>query len=327
LSWGASVIGIDAGDVGGQAAGRNGGFLLSGPEKGYHHAVEAYGRERARSYTLSTQAEIDRIVAADPSAVRPTGSLRIATAEGELEDLLREVEARQADGFEVEPYDGPEGCGFLVPGDAAMNPLLRCRCVAGRLRSTGAQLYAHTPALSIHPGEVRTPSGRIRANHTVVAIDGRLEALFPEFAGRSRTARIQMLGTAPTWEVSFPRPVYAEWGYVFWQQTPNGRVAIGGHRNLDEAAEWTHEPGTSARVQDALEATLRSLGVTAPVTHRWSGHSAYTPDGRPILEEVRNRVFAVGGYSGHGNVTGALYAREATRLALTGLRTEALLDA
>lgn len=327
LDLGASVVGIDAGSVAGRAAGRNGGFLLSGPERAYHHAVEAYGRSVASAYTRRTEEEIARLAERYPAWVRPGGSLRIVTLEEERADVARELACRQADGFDVEPYEGPEGTGFLALRDAATNPLMLARARARALLGRGAALHCTTPALSLEPGNLRTPGGVVRAGAIVVAVDGGLERLVPELAGSLRTARLQMVATAPAPEVRFPLPVYTEWGFVFWQQSPEGRIAIGGCRNLAREEEWTHEPGVTPVIQEALEQRLRGLGVTAPVTHRWSGHSAYTEHRRPILREVRPRVVVAGGYSGHGNVTGSLYAREAVRLALQGRRTVRLLDA
>ena len=49
LARGLSVIGIDAGDIAGEAAGRNGGFLLAGIAQFHHEAVANFGRERARA--------------------------------------------------------------------------------------------------------------------------------------------------------------------------------------------------------------------------------------------------------------------------------------
>ena len=46
---GARVAGVEAGRVGGGAAGRNGGFLLAGLALFYHDAVARYGRETARA--------------------------------------------------------------------------------------------------------------------------------------------------------------------------------------------------------------------------------------------------------------------------------------
>jgi glycine/D-amino acid oxidase-like deaminating enzyme len=44
----------------------------------------------------------------------------------------------------------------------------------------------------------------------------------------------------------------------------------------------------------------------------------YTQSGLPILDEVRPRVWAVGGYSGTGNVVGAMCGRAAAQLAING---------
>jgi glycine/D-amino acid oxidase-like deaminating enzyme len=72
-------------------------------------------------------------------------------------------------------------------------------------------------------------------------------------------------------------------------------------------------------VQAWLERRLReTLGVRAPVTHRWAAIVGFTPDGLPVCEEVRPNVWAIGGYSGTGNVVGALVGRGVAHQVLTG---------
>ncbi|MFN7624247.1 MAG: FAD-dependent oxidoreductase, partial [Acidobacteriota bacterium] len=83
---GIAAIGIDAGKVGGGAAGRNGGFLLAGSAAFYHHSIETLGREKARETYAATLAEIDRLVERWPEVVRRTGSLRIAASPEEEQD-------------------------------------------------------------------------------------------------------------------------------------------------------------------------------------------------------------------------------------------------
>jgi glycine/D-amino acid oxidase-like deaminating enzyme len=167
----------------------------------------------------------------------------------------------------------------------------------------GAQLYEHSPVTALAPGRVTTAGGRVDCEAVVVAVDGRLDQLLPELSGTVRTVRLQMLATAPTAEVSVPRPVYLRGGYEYWQQTPDGRVALGGFRDVGGAA--------------ALESLLRGrLGVTAPVTHRWAASVGYTRDGLPFCGEVRERIWAAGGYSGTGNVVGALCGRATAARAL-----------
>lgn len=319
LRRGASVVGIDAGHVAAGAAGRNGGFLLAGTYDFYHDAVARHGRERAHRVYRLTVDEIRRIADEAPRAVRLTGSVRLADSDEEIEDCRTQLDAMRADGLPAEWYAGPEGQGLLIPTDGGFNPLLRCRLLARRAVDAGARLFEHAPALDVHPGEVRTPAGSVRCDRVIVAVDGRLESLLPELEGRVRTARLQMLATAPTDEVRVPRPVYARWGYEYWQQLPDGRIALGGFRDVGGEGEWTAEALPGDVVQARLERFLRErIGVRAPVTHRWAGCVGFTPNGLPLLEEVRPGVWVTGGYSGTGNVIGALCGRAAAELALTG---------
>jgi gamma-glutamylputrescine oxidase len=319
LRRGVSVVSIDAGEVAGGAAGRNGGFLLAGTYDFYHDAVARHGHHRARAIYRRTMDEVRRIAAETPEAVRLTGSLRIADSDEEAEDCRHHLAALRADDLPAAWYDGPEGVGLLLPTDGSFNPLLRCRILAARAADAGARLYEHTPAIDIRPGEVRTPGGTLRCGRVIVAVDGRLETIFPELRDRIRTARLQMLATAPTDEVRIPRPVYARWGFEYWQQLPDGRVALGGFRDAGGESQWTHDADPCEPVQDRLTAFLRGrIGVRAPVTHRWAASVAFTTTGLPVVEEMRPGVLAAGGYSGTGNVIGALCGRAAAELALDG---------
>lgn len=316
LGLGARVVGLEAGTVAGGAAGRNGGFLLAGTAMFYHDAVKALGRERAHRLYGLTLLEMDRVTAQTPEHVRRVGSLRIAASEAEWEDCLGQLRAMTMDGLSAELYSGPEGRGLLFPHDGVFQPLARCRALACRAHEAGAQLFEHSPALALAGNEVTTPDGRVRCKAAVVAVDGRLETLLPELAGRVRTARLQMLATAPTAEISLPRPVYLRDGYEYVQQLPDGRVTLGGFRDAGGDAEWESTGVPSETVQGRLERFLRDdLGVSAPVTHRWAAPVGYTENGLPVLDEVRPNLWAVGGYSGTGNVVGALLGRLAARLA------------
>lgn len=316
-SRGASVIGVDAGTVGGGAAGRNGGFLLAGLAEAYHHVVDALGRDRARELYALTAQELERIAAATPDAVRRVGSLRVEDDQAGLADCVAQAAALRADGFGVEEYDGPEGRGLLFPQDAAMQPLQRCRALAGQAVRDGARLHEDSPVTAIAPGRVTTAAGAVSCAAVVVAVDGRLDLLLPELAGAVRTVRLQMLGTAPTDEVTIPRPVYRRSGYEYWQQLPDGRVALGGFRDLGGQAEETADAEPGEPVQSALDRLLRErLGVQAPVTHRWAAAVGYTRTGFPWLGQVRDRVWAAGGYCGTGNVIGAICGRAAAARAL-----------
>jgi gamma-glutamylputrescine oxidase len=316
---GASVVALEAGRVGWGAAGRNGGFLLAGLAPFYHDAVERFGRERARALYALTMQELDRIATETPVGVSRHGSLRIAESPEELSDCERQLEAMCADGFPVERYDGDQGQGLLIPGDGTFQPLVRCRTLAEQALDAGARLHERSRVTRIETGDVRTERGHVRCGLVIVAVDGRLEQLIPELVGTVRSARLQMLATAPTSEVTLAHPVYARWGYDYWQQRPDGSIALGGARDLAETSEWTIEAVPTEEVQRELEHRLRdTLGVHAPITHRWAATVGYTASGLPVVSEVRPGVWAIGGYCGTGNVVGSLLGRGLARWRVGG---------
>jgi glycine/D-amino acid oxidase-like deaminating enzyme len=359
-AMGKSVIGLDAASVGGGAAGRNGGFLLGGIADFHHDAVAGLGRERATLLYRLTLAELERMRLETPELIRVTGSLRISHDDEELRDCEAQYDEMRIDGLSVERYEGPEGRGLLFPDDGVFQPLERCRELARRVASRGSRvtgresrvtghgsqvashesrdprpetrdprrvtcdLFENSRATSISGSRVETADGAVRCDRVIVAVDGSLERVLPELAGRVRTARLQMLGTAPAPDVTFSRPVYYRYGFEYWQQLPGGSIALGGFRDAAGGAEWTSSTDPTDGVQRLLDRFLvERLGVRTSVTHRWAASVAYTETGLPIVEEVRPRVWAVGGYCGTGNVLGSICGRAAARAAF-GERTAAM---
>lgn len=314
---GADVVGVDAVGVAAGAAGRNGGFLLTGGARFHHDAVATWGRATALALHRVSAAELDRVAAAHPAAVRRTGSLRIAASAAESGDVAAQLTAMRADGLAAEAYDGPEGRGLLVPGDGVVHPVERARRDAAAALGAGARLFAPCRVTALGDGAVTTDVGEVVCRAVVVAVDGGLEDVAPELAGRVRTTRLQMCATAPTGP-RFPRPVYRRWGYDYVVQVPSGQVLFGGCRDRYEDREWGAPAEPSAEVQRCLDRRLRDLGVDAPVTHRWAARAAFTDDRLPVCERLRPGVWAVGAYSGHGNLLGTWCARRAADVALDG---------
>lgn len=313
---GLDVIGIDAGDIAGGAAGRNGGFLLAGTAHFYHDACATFGRPRALALYRETMGEIARIENETPEHVRITGSLRIAWTDDELEDCRAQLAAMQRDDLPVEWYEGAEGTGLLMPTDGVYQPLERCRTLARRAMEQGARLYENTRAREITGSHVLTSHANIRCKAVIAAVDGGLRAMFPELESRVKTARLQMLATAPAPEAHFTRPVYARYGYEYWQQLPDKRIALGGFRDHQLEQEWTDDATPSNAIQQQLERHLREyMHVHAEIEHRWAASVGYTEDLLPVFEEVRRNVWAIGAYCGTGNVIGAMCGRAAVHCA------------
>jgi gamma-glutamylputrescine oxidase len=329
---GLSVVGVDAGRVAAGAAGRNGGFLLGGPDSYLHTAIAEWGEHAAVDLYRATLAELDHLSdQLGPEVIRRVGSIRLAGLPGdpqseveaadrvaEIADCALHAAALHRHGIAVEQYVGELGQGLFLPDDAAMNPARRALGLAELLRPRAA-LYEHTPVCSVGAKQVETDGGTISAGVVIVAIDGRLDVLLPQLAGSVRTARLQMLATAPGLPIRLPCPVYGRWGYDYAQQSGDGRIFVGGGRDRFVEDEWTAEIEPTAPVQAYIERVAgRMAARPVEVTHRWAASVGFTPDRRPLCLEVADGVIAVGGYNGTGNLVGPVAARAAVALALDG---------
>lgn len=315
LDAGLDVIGIDATTVAGAAAGRNGGFFLAGLADFHHDAVARHGEATATTIFEMTLAEMDHIESLVPEAIERCGSLRIASTDSELADCTAQLTAMRLSNLPVESYSGTEGTGLLFPADGTIQPMLRARRLATLALDRGARLYEFSPATHLTTGSVTTPRACLTTQHILACIDGNLELLFPELNHRVNSTRLQMLATAPLNSHRISRPVYSRFGKDYWRTTNDGRIALGGGRDIGGLAEWTNEPLPSPVVQHYLDNLLHSLYPTAEITHRWAGIVAFTQTGLPLVEELRPRIWVAGGYCGTGNVIGAIAGRNLALLA------------
>jgi glycine/D-amino acid oxidase-like deaminating enzyme len=127
-----------------------------------------------------------------------------------------------------------------------------------------------------------------------------------------------MISTAPETKLTMKYAVYIRQGWDYWQQLPDGRIAIGGGRDFALEQEATDVVEPTQIMRDYQERLLKSIGVTAPIEHHWAAIVSYTDSGLPIVKEVQPGVWAVGAYSGTGNVVGALLSRAVVDHCLDG---------
>jgi gamma-glutamylputrescine oxidase len=321
---GIETVLLEAGTVAGGASGRNGGFLIAGTAAFYNDARGRFGVERAREMyarTLEAQQQVyalaEELGAGD--AVRQVGLLRLAVSEEEAEHVREHAAALREDGFPgetVEREDLPPALqrtgfvGCLTDNDAALHPgrwyrlLARAAEDAGARIFEGTQVRAPVPA----PGErsIATTNGTVTASRVVVATDGALPALVPDYAGRVRSRRLHMVATEPL-PPTLESMVYARWGFEYLQQRPDGRILAGGFSDVDGEGSYTDSDVGSPLIWERVEAYLRDdLGADARISHRWAGVVGYSDDSLPYVGEVPGRrgLYVSGGYSGVGNVPG-----------------------
>jgi gamma-glutamylputrescine oxidase len=295
----------DARGVAEGASGRNGGFALRGGASRYDVARETYGREQARGLWKWTERALDRIAELSGDALRRNGSLRLAADPEEGDEIRLEYEAFHADGIEAEWLDELPGHlagrfhgAILHPHDGALQPARWVRRLAARAADAGVEIREHDRVEDI---------ASLDAHGVLVATDGYGHGLVPELAEAIWPTRGQVIVSRPLDRVLYDRPHYARQGFDYWQQLPDGRVLLGGFRDVSILDELTDVEETTESIQRSLEAFLGELlGEPPYVTHRWAGIFGLTQDMLPLVGRVpgRDGVWIAGGYSGHGNVLG-----------------------
>jgi glycine/D-amino acid oxidase-like deaminating enzyme len=239
-------------------------------------------------------------------AFRRTGSLRLAD-EDERDELLAEYQALREDGFAAEwrerlpePLAGRFPGALFHPDDGVLQPARLVRRLAGAAAQAGVEIREHHRVASVD---------ELGAETVVVATDGYPSGLLAELEGLIIPTRGQMLATEPLDERLFPLPHYGRHGFDYWHQNEEGRLIVGGFRDVDMDSEFTATEETTPRIQAALEAFVEAmLGRKPAITHRWSGVFGLVPDLMPVVGTVpgRDGLWVAGGYSGHGNVLGLM---------------------
>jgi gamma-glutamylputrescine oxidase len=287
------------------ASGRNGGFALRGGASRYDVARDTYGREQASGMWRWTERALDRIEALAGDALRRPGSYRLAADEEERDEIRLEYEALREDGIAAEWLDDLPGQlagrfegGIHHPGDGALQPARWVRRLAALAAEAGAEIREHDRVDDL---------AALDADQVVVATDGYGHGLVPEVSDAIWPTRGQVIVSEPIDRVLYDRPHYARQGFDYWQQLPDGRVLLGGFRDVSILDELTDVEETTPAIQASLERYLGELiGEPPRVSHRWAGIFGLTQDMLPLVGRVpgRDALWVVGGYSGHGNVLG-----------------------
>ena len=304
------------------ASGRNGGFALRG-------LSVPYARNRPTDLWRFTEESIERMAELAGDVFRRAGSLYVVASEEEAAGAKVERDALVEDGFVAEWVDrvdlppllrGEYAGGIYNPADGALHPGRWARRMAALAAQAGAAIADESRALEVTGTNVRTERGTVSAGHVVVATDGYTDELLPEVDDVITPARAQMLATEPLAVRHFENVVASREGWDYWQQAEDGRLVIGGQRDLELDNEFTRDDEPSDSIQGRIERLARALVPDLPrITHRWGGSMGFTPDWMPLVGALPGRpgVWVSLGYSGHGNVL-ALGCGEALAKAIVG---------
>jgi gamma-glutamylputrescine oxidase len=194
--------------------------------------------------------------------------------------------------------------GVRDRGGGHLDPYRFALGLARAATSLGAAIHEQTPALSL--GEdtgpvVRTARGDVRADHVIVATDGRSGAF--ETITRRRMVGINSFVVAseplgPAGEAILPGgESAADSRFVvrYWRKTADGRLLFGG----GESNAGRIPSDIASLVRPHLAEIYPQLAST-PIAHAWGGVVSVTAPRLPYVREIAPNAWAAGGYSGQG---------------------------
>ncbi len=329
---------LEAMTVGYGASGRNGSFAMTVHGLGFDVMPRLLGEKRfvaAHRYMVRAVDSLEELIQReklDCDCIRP-GFLRVATTQGYIKRLQRNVERMNALGFDElywidqaevrqrvnsERYLG----AMWEPRLLLLNPAKLVRAERDLAMRLGVKVYENTPVLEISSRPkftLKTPSGLVTSEKLVFATNA-YSHLFPEIRRKQVPAFTYMISTESLSEDQLNPIGWQGCEGVedarnlihYYRVTPDRRLVMGGGPvgltyggNLDadsSQSAWEH-------LEEHMRWLFPSL-TGARVTHRWGGPFSVTLDLTPALGFVGDQraVYSVG-CIGHGVSTCHLNAQ------------------
>jgi glycine/D-amino acid oxidase-like deaminating enzyme len=166
--------------------------------------------------------------------------------------------------------------------------------------------------------EIETAYGwTIRVPRVLVAVNGFAKRLLPDLP--VVPARNQVLITKPIPGLKVEGCFHYDRGYYYFRNI-DGRILLGGGRNLAHTAEQTDEFGPNELIRSSLVQLLRRVicpGHEIEVDAWWTGILGTGPVKYPIVEKVSDNVAVAVRLSGMGVAIGTLIGQEGAGLVVS----------
>ena len=151
-----------------------------------------------------------------------------------------------------------------------------------------------------------------------MATNGFARRLLPEL--QVQPARNQVLITQPIPGLKLKGCFHYDRGYYYFRDV-EGRILLGGGRNLAPQEEATDQFGTTPLIQEALLRLLHEVilpGREVEVDTWWSGILGIGPEKAPIIKRLNDRLSVSVRMGGMGVAIGSLVGEEGAEVVLSG---------
>jgi glycine/D-amino acid oxidase-like deaminating enzyme len=158
-----------------------------------------------------------------------------------------------------------------------------------------------------------TKYGEIKCQNLLICTNGFAKQLISEDV---EPARAQVLVTAPISNLRIKGTFHYDKGYYYFRNI-DGRILLGGGRNLDFKGETTTNMETTEMIMNSLENLLREVilpNQEFKIDYRWSGIMGVGNTKAPIIKKINNRVGIGVRMGGMGVAIGSLVGKELSEM-------------
>ncbi|EEW25447.1 NAD(P)/FAD-dependent oxidoreductase [Rhodobacter ferrooxidans] len=316
---GLRVVLLEAHRIGFGASGRNGGQVGSGQRLDQVALEKLVGRTDAhRLWDLAEESKaLLRGLIADhamPCTFYP-GVAHACWTEAQARDTHAYAEKLHRDyGYDqLEPLDrrgiraliGSKAFhgGEIDHGAGHVHPLNYAIGLAMAAAKAGATIHEASEVLEIIPGPkvaLRTATGRVLADHVILACNGYLGGLEPKVAAKVMPINNFIVATEPLGDRAaeiLSRPVaVADTKFVvnYWRLSEDNRLLFGGGESYGYRF-----PDLIKTVRKPLLEVYPQLADTK-IDYAWGGTLAITMNRLPCFTKAQPNMLSASGYSGHG---------------------------
>lgn len=166
---------------------------------------------------------------------------------------------------------------------------------------------------------IKTKQGNFTGRKVIVTTNAFVNKLIPYLD--VKPGRGQILITKPIKDLKLKGTFHYDKGYYYFRNI-NGRILLGGGRNLDFKAEETTELGLTLNIQSTLEKLLKTVilpGTHFEIDYRWSGIMAFGNQLEPIIKQTSPDVFCAVRCNGMGIAMGSQTGEDVAELVLKSL--------
>ena len=318
---GLNILLIERGVIGSGATGRNAGFITCGSVEHFNRLCERWGREVALEMWRFSEKNLELLkehIIQDDKKLEfdHSGTFSLASTDEEFHELKETARLMESMDIGVEVLEDESiqkrlGVAEFVGGikylrDASINPI---KLLHKMHKMAGVDTLENTEVSDIEKLDsgnmlIKTQHYEIETSVAVLALNGYAASVKKYFADKVYPTRGQIMVTEPV-APFMEGPCYANFVLDYFRQLEDGRVLIGGFRQLEKATEVGYSDHTTEVIQDALYSFLQKhipVLKNKKITHRWSGVMGFSFDGQPIVGSLPGdaQTYFLGGFTGHG---------------------------